>query len=262
MLTGQHRYVERLEGEREILSLGLQEACRRLIVAGVWPTESLPPDGRPHSVYELLVALGMISNSKDKDLAGEHSEKGHSARVRRESSLATQKPLVEIAHDSSNYQDLDTPISVKHNVPGTRHPRSRNAHTDVASGRPAATTLASPSSSAHSASARKPLNEASRTRNVDAAAMRAPNFRAVLSSPDGQLWRHTTDAYQEVSGPSNMRKRNFTVMSSSQELHHQGIVRQHGSDHLPGTWEAVPSGQEETSPESDGDTSDHIRIAF
>jgi len=261
MLTGQHRYVERLEGEREILSLGLQEACRRLIVAGVWPTESLPPDGRPHSVYELLVALGMISNSKDKDSAGEHSEKGHSARVRRESSLATQKPSVQIL-DSSNYQDPDTPIYVEHNVPRTGYPRSRDAHVDLAFGRPAATTPTSTSSSAHSALARKPLNEASRTRNVDAAAMEAPNFRAVLSRPDGQLWRHTTDAYQEVSGPSNMRKRNFTVMSSSQELHHQGIVRQHGSDHLPGTWEAVPSGQEETSPESDGDTSDHIRIAF
>lgn len=264
MLTGQHRYVERLEGEREILSLGLQEACRRLIMAGVWPTESLPPDGRPHSVYELLVALGMISNSKDKDSAGEHSEKGRSAQMRRESSLAARRPSVDQALNTRSYQNLYTPGLIGLDVLHGGRSGSRETPIDLASAQPATTTLAPTSSSVVATLSKKSSITVSRATDLrpDAAPVTALNFQAVLSHPNGQLWRHTTDAYQEVSGPSNVRKRNFAVIATAQDLHHQGIIRQHGSDYSSGTYEAVPSGQEETSPESDGDTNDHIRIAF
>lgn len=264
MLTKQHRYVERLEAEREVLSLGLREACRRLIVAGCWPTESLPSDGRPHDIHEMLVTLGLIPHSKEKESAGEYLERGDSAQMRRESSPATQHLSVDRTLERSSDWKPYIGRFMEHDVPREAWPRPRNAHINVASAQPIAATPASKSNSVDASSSKKSSNIASRAIDLrpDAAPMAAQDLQTVLSHSHGQIWRHTTDAYQEVSGPSDVRKRSFQVMSTAQDSHHDGITSQHGSDHSYRTYEAVSSGRDETSPESDGDRSDHIKIAF
>ena len=264
MLTNQHRYVERLEAEREVLSLGLREACRRLIAAGCWPTKSLSSDGQPHDIHEMLVTLGSIPHSKDKEPAGEYLERGDSAQMRRESSPATQHLPGDRTLERSSEWKPYTGRFVEHDVPREAWPGPRNAHINIASAQPIAATPASKSNSVDAGLSKKSSNIANRAIDLqpDAAPMKAQDFRAILSHPDGQLWRHTTDAYQEVSGPSDVRKRSFQVMSTAQGPHNDGITPQHGSDHPYGTYEAVPSGRDETSPESDGDRSDHIKIAF
>lgn len=263
MLTQQCRYVERLEGERDILSLGLQEACRRLIVAGCWPRDSLPPDGRPHGIYEMLVTLGLIPDSKDKKSAGASVERGDSARPTRES-LAANHASVERTLDRGSYQDPYTRTFVEHNEPHETWSRPRDAHIESASAQPTVATLAARSSGAKEGLSKKSSETASRATDLqpEAALKKTQDFQDSSSHPEGQLWRHTTDAYQEVSGPSNIRKRSFSAISTARGFHHDGITPEHRSNHQSGTYEAVFSGQDEPSSESDGDMGDHIKIAF
>lgn len=216
----------------------------------------MPSSGQPLGIYELLVTLGMIPDRKDKVSAVEHSETGHPAQTKRRSSPATKKPSVDQALDTSAYQNLYTPKFTEHNVSSGGWSGQRDAHVDLASAQSASTTPAPTSSSAVTAWPKKSSSEASRARTLwpDTAPVEAQDLQAALSHPDGQLWRHTTDAYQEVSGPSNFRKRSLAVISSAPDSYHHEIHPQHGS--------ILPSEQDETPPESEGDTNDHIRIAF
>ncbi|KAH0287587.1 hypothetical protein M436DRAFT_60185 [Aureobasidium namibiae CBS 147.97] len=214
-------------------------------------------------IVAILVEL-LTDDGKDKDSPGGYLERGHPARMGRGSSLATRRPPVDQALNTSSYQNWYTPRFRGLDVSHAERSESRGAHADLAYARSAATTLAPASSSVVATLSKKSFITASRATDLrpDTAPMTPQDFQAVLPRPDEQLWRHTTDAYQEVSGPSNMRKRSFGAMTTTQEHHHQRATRQYGYDFPSGNHEAVPSGQDESSPESDGDTSDHIRIAF
>lgn len=57
ILTGSCSYMEWLESERATLISGIQKACQRLMAANLWPNESLPPDGQPLSIRQILSTL-------------------------------------------------------------------------------------------------------------------------------------------------------------------------------------------------------------
>ncbi|THV68173.1 hypothetical protein D6D27_10125 [Aureobasidium pullulans] len=50
-------YMEWLESERATLISGIQKACQRLMAANLWPNESLPPDGQPLNIRQILFTL-------------------------------------------------------------------------------------------------------------------------------------------------------------------------------------------------------------
>lgn len=51
--------MEWLESERATLISGIQKACQRLMAANLWPNESLPPDGQPLSIRQILSTLDL-----------------------------------------------------------------------------------------------------------------------------------------------------------------------------------------------------------
>jgi hypothetical protein len=77
-----------------------------------------------------------------------------------------------------------------------------------------------------------------------------------------RLWSHTTDAYQQVSGPSDLHRKTSSAMSGSDGIHrHEDVSRQDSGQTLR-TSEAVPSEQHETTTDSDGDGGEYIKIPF
>lgn len=212
----------------------------------------------------MLVILGLIPDSKDKKSAGGSVERGDSTRMRRESSLNTNHASVERNFDRGSYQDPYTPRFVEHNMRRETWTRPQDTHIDPASAQRTAATLAATSSGAKEGLSKKSSEKASGATDLrpEAALMTAQDFQASSFYPEGQLWRHTTDAYQEVSGPSNTRKRRSSAISTARGFQHDGISPRYRTNHQSGTYEAVSGGQDEPSSESDGDRGDHIKIAF
>jgi hypothetical protein len=261
VLTNLYSYIEWLEGERAILSLGLQEACRRLIAADVWPRESLPRIGRSLSTYEILATLGLMQGSKDQNLESAHLARGPPGRM--ESPHVIKHAQGE-APDSNSYQHTYTPGYVDRGVPRGESSSLPTAHLAPPSFQSTARTLASSSSSVDAGSSWMVLTDTSLPRSSwpVAAPTIPPDPRVVAPGQDGQLWRYTTDAWQDVSGPSNLRNRTFPGLPGAQGVRRYENLSQHGSGHPPGMYEVMPSEQNETPPDSDGDRSEYIRIPF
>jgi hypothetical protein len=264
VLTNLYSYIEWLEGERSILSLGLQEACRRLIAANVWPRESLPRIGRSLSTYEMLATLGLMQGSKDQNLESAQPAREDPGRMEWQSPHLTKHAPGKQALDSNSYQHTYTPVIVNHGVPGGEPSRLQTSHHNPPSFQSTAAALASSSSSVDAGSSWMVLTETSLPRS--SWPVSAPTIpqgsRAVAPDQDGQLWRYTTDAWQDVSGPSNLRNRTYPVFPGAQGVRRYENVSRHGSGNPPGMHEAITSEQDETPPDSDGDRSEYIRIPF
>lgn len=247
ILTDVPSYVEWLENERKILSLGVQEACRRLIEANLWPTESLPRVGRLLSIHDMLVALGLMQDLKDENYDDENSR-----RKKSKSPNVTAHASEERALDLNRHRTTSPSESSNHSRSHGEPPGPRLVHPVYPSFQTTATALASL------------LDDASLAKhNWPITAIRIPQIpRDSNLGQGGRFWSHTTDAYQQVSGPSNLGKRASSVMSGSDGVHrHENISRQN-SGQTSRTSEAVRSEQDETTTDSDGDAGEYIKIPF
>ena len=248
VLTNTRSYVEWLEGERKILSLGLQEACRRLIAAKVWPSESLPRTGRLLSTHDMLVTLGVAPDSKDRNLERESLGRGGSDQLRRTSPLMTRNAPGKNAVASNSYTSTYAPGSANHQE----------------TFRPHTTNIVQPPPQSTATVLASLLNDTNLTRHSwpDAALMIPHGSQAFLPRQDGYSWRHTTDAYQDVSGPSSLPARSFALPSGAQISHRHSYVPQHGLGNLSGVLETAPNEHDESPPDGEGDRSEYIRIPF
>jgi hypothetical protein len=247
MLTDTLSYVEWLENERKILSLGVQEACRRLIEANLWPTESLPRVGRLLSVHDMLVALGLMQDSKEN----RHDDE-HSGRKKSKSPLATKQASEKRALNLNRHGTTLPSGSLDHSEPRGEPSRPRIVHPVYPSFQTTATALASLLDDTSLAKHNWPVS----------AIMGPQDSRNSRVGQQGRLWSHTTDAHQQVSGPSDLRRKPSSVMSGSDGSHRYEDVSRQNSGQTSGTSEAVPSEQHETTTDSDGDGGEYIKIPF
>jgi hypothetical protein len=239
--------VEWLENERKILSLGVQEACRRLIEANLWPTESLPRVGRLLSIHDMLVALGLMQDSKDNDRDSEQSRTKKS-----KSPLAIKQASGKKSPDLNGYRNPFPYESFDHKILDGESSRPRIANPGHPPFQSTATVLASL------------LNDSSLARHrLPSAAIAIPQeSRDFHVGQEGRSWSHTMDAYQQVSGPSNLSTRTSPVFSRSEGIHRQENISQQNSEQKSKIYETIRSGSDETTPGSDEDKSEYIKIPF
>jgi hypothetical protein len=244
--------VEWLENERKVLSLGVREACRRLIEANLWPRESLPRVGRLLSMHDMLVGLELIQDSNDTNLEIERSGRKAPDRKERGSPLGTKYAPGKRALDLHSYRNIYAAASLSHGLHQGESSRLRTADPNLFSSQSTATALASL------------LDDTSLARHSWSNAAFRMSQRPHIVNPgqDAQLWAQTTDAYQEVSGPSNFGTRTIPIQPRTESVHQLANTSRHDPEQPSGTWEAMTSEQDETPPDSDGYRSEYIKIPF
>jgi hypothetical protein len=247
-----NRYVEWLENERKILSLGVREACRRLIEANLWPRESLPRVGRLLSMHDMLVGLELIQDSNDTNLEVERSGRKAPDRKEKGSPLGTKYAPGKRALDLHSYRNIHAAASPSHDLPHGESFRPRTTDSNLPSSQSTATALASL------------LGDTSLARHSwsNAAFRMSQHPQIVNLGQDSQLWVQTTDAYQEISGPSNSGTRTIPIQPRTEGVHQLANASRHDPEQPSGTWEAMTSEQDETPPDIDGDRSEYIKIPF
>jgi hypothetical protein len=203
-------------------------------------------------MHDMLVGLELIQDSNETNPRGERSERKDSARVERESLLGTNHAPGKTALDPNSDRNTYTAGSLNHDLPHGEPLRPQTADPSLRSSQSPATALASL------------LDDTSLARRSgsDAAFTMPQHPQIVNLGQDGQLWVHTTDAYQEASGPSDLGTRTFPVQSGTGGVQRHSNTSRHDPEQPPATWEAITSEEDKMPSDGDEETSDYIKIPF
>jgi hypothetical protein len=195
----------------------------------------------------MLVALGLIPDSKEN----KHDDE-NSGRKKSKSPLATKQASENRASNLNRHGTTLPSGSLDHGEPHGEPSRPRIVHPVYPSFQTTATALASLLDDTSLAKHNWPVS----------AIMIPQEPRNSNVGQQGRLWSHTTDAYQQVSGPSDLRRKTSSVMSGSDSAQrHEDVARQN-SVKTSRTPEAVPGEQDETTTDSDGEGGEYIKIPF
>jgi hypothetical protein len=203
-------------------------------------------------MHDMLVGLDLIQESNDTNLGVDRSGRKYPDRKERGSPLGTKYAPAKRALDLHSHRNTYAAASPSHGLHQGESSRPRTADPNLFSSQSTATALASL------------LDDTSLARHSwSNAAFKMPqDSRIVNPGQDGRIWAQTTDAYQEVSGPSNFGTRTVPVQSGTEGVHRHDNISRHDLEQPSGTWEATTSEQNEMPPDSDGDRSEYIKIPF